>query len=162
MNIPGVADRAPASVLDRTPLEGVVTSLDAILRAELGSRLEAGADNFLDMFANECVLECPFAPQGALRRLAGREAIGAYYKRLTAVQGSDGMVLTASYPTEDEGHALVEYEGMVRNKRDGGIYRQRYLAVVTVSARRVSLFREYWNPLPLVACFGPLGPLPIQ
>lgn len=162
LNIPGVAGRARATPLDWTPLEGAVTSLDAILKAELGDRLAAGADSFLDMFADGGVLECPFAPHGALRHLAGKEAVAAYYERLTAVQGSDGIVLIASYPAEDEGTALLEYEGIVRNKRNGATYRQRYLAVVSVSDGGITLFREYWNPLPLVACFGPNGPMPFS
>lgn len=107
-------------------------------------------------------MECPFAPQGALRRLAGKAAITAYYKQLTAVQGSDGMILTAGHLAEDRTCALPEYGGMVRNQRDGGTYRQCYVAVVTVSDGRVSLLREYWNPLPLVASFGLKGPLPIH
>ncbi len=161
LNIPGVADRASATTFDHAPLTGEIRSLDAILKAELGGRIAPGADTFLDMFADDGILECPFAPQGALRRLAGKQAIAAYYRRLTAVQGSDGMVLTASYAAEDRTCALLEYDGIVRNQRDGGIYRQRYLAVVTISDGRVALFREYWNPLPLVASFGPNGPLPV-
>ena len=161
LNIPGVADRASATTFDHAQLTGEVRSLDAILGAELGGRIAPGADTFLDMFAGDGILECPFAPPGALRRLAGKQAIAAYYRRLTAVQGSDGMVLTASYAAEDRNCALLEYDGIVRNRRDGGTYRQRYLAVVTISDGRVALFREYWNPLPLVASFGPKGPLPV-
>lgn len=161
LNIPGVADGASDTPLDHTPLPGPLTSLDAMLKDALGDRLAPGADGFIDMFATEGVLECPFAPPGALRSLAGKEAITRYYKRLTAIQGSDGMVLNAIHPAEQGDHAFLEYEGMVLNKRDGGRYRQRYLAVVTVSEGRLTLFREYWNPLPLVASFGPAGPVPI-
>lgn len=161
LNIPGVADRAPGTPLDHTPLPGPVTSLDAILRDALGHRLAPGANGFIDMFATEGVLECPFAPPGALSSLAGKVAIAQYYKRLIAIQGSAGMVLNAIHPAEQGEHALLEYEGMVVNKRDGGSYRQRYLAVVTVSEGRLTLFREYWNPLPLVASFGPAGPVPM-
>lgn len=159
LNIPGVAQGAAAAPLDRTPLAGVVTSLDAILGTSLAGRLDPGAETFLDMFAVDGVLECPFAPPGALHRLQGRDAIAEYYRRLTAIQGSDGMVLTADHPTEDGDLAVLEYDGMVRNKRDGGSYRQRYLAVIEVHAGHMTLFREYWNPLPLVASFGPSGPV---
>lgn len=161
LNIPGVADRASTTPLEDTPLPGTLTSLGAILKDALGDRLTPGADGFIDLFADEGVLECPFAPPGALRRLAGKRAIASYYKQLIAIQGSDGIVLKAIYPAEDAGCALLEYEGLVRNKRDGGSYRQRYFAVVIVGGGRVTLFREYWNPLPLVASFGPAGPVPI-
>ncbi len=162
LNIPGVAKRASETLLDTAPLAGEPTTLDAILRDVLGDQLGDGADNFIDMFADAGVLECPFAPPGALRRLAGREAIAEYYERLTAIQSSEGMVQRAVYTVENEGLVLLEYEGTVRNKRDGGTYRQRYVAVVAVGGGRIRLFREYWNPLPVVASFGPAGPVPIQ
>lgn len=161
LNIPGVAGRASATSLDTTPLTGVCTSLDAILRGAFGDQLSSGADGFVEMFADDGVLECPFAPPGALRRRAGKQRIADYYERLIAVQGSDGMVLSASYPAAERGLALLEYEGLVRNKRDGGTYRQRYLAVVKARGGRITLFREYWNPLPVVASFGPEGPVAI-
>ncbi len=161
LNIPGAPDKAADTPLDHAPLAGPVTSLDKILKSELGGRLDPAAETFLDMFAEDGVLECPFAPPSALRRLAGKAAIADYYQRLTAIQGSDGMVLTASYTAVDPAYGLLEYDGMVRNKRDGGTYRQRYLAVVTIVGGRITLFREYWSPLPLVASFGPAGPLPL-
>ena len=143
LNIPGVADRASDAAIDRTPLGGAVTTFDAILKANIGDRLAPGANSFLDMFAEGGVLECPFAPAGALRRLAGRAAIAAYYEQLTTIQGSDGVVLTANCPAEDQGYALLEYDGTVRNQQTGAAYRQRYLAVVGVRNGRVILFREY-------------------
>lgn len=161
LNIPGVADQASTTPLDTTPLSGTLTSLDAILGQASGDRLATGADGFIGMFANDGVLECPFAPCGALRRLAGSQAIASYYERLIAIQGSDGIILKAIHPAENAGRALLEYDGLVRNKRDGGGYRQSYLAVVTVDGGRITLFREYWNPLPLVASFGPV-PIPFD
>ena len=161
LNIPGVAQRASETSLDTTPLDGETTTLDAVLRDALGGQLGAGANDFIGMFADAGILECPFAPPGGLRRLAGRDAIADYYDRLTAIQGSDGLVLNAVHAVENDGLVLLEYQGMVRNKRNGGTYRQRYVAVVTVSGGRIMLFREYWNPLPVVASFGSAGPLPI-
>jgi len=162
LNIPGVVERASETPLDSAPLAGNLTTLDAILREALGDQIGDEADGFIDMFADAGVLECPFAPPGALRRLAGRRAVAEYYERLTTIQGSDGMVQRAVYSVEDQGLVLLEYDGTVRNKRDGGTYRQRYLAIVAVADGRIILFREYWNPLPVVASFGPAGPVPIQ
>lgn len=113
LNILGVAGKAAN------------TPLDEILKSELGGFLDPAAETFLDMFAGHGVLECPFEPPGAVRRLAGKEAIGDYYRKLAAIQGSDGMVSTASYPAEEAAYGLLEYDGTVCNKRDDGTYRQR-------------------------------------
>lgn len=162
LSIPGIARKAADTPLDQTPLAGTVTSLDDILKGALGKQLAPAGKTFLDMFSDDGVLECPFAPPGALHRLQGKNAIADYYKRLTAIQGSDGMVLNRAYPAENASFALVDYDGMVRNKRDGGIYRQRYFAIVCASQGRITLFREYWNPLPLVASFGAAGPISLD
>ncbi len=133
-----------------------------MLKSELKGLLDPAAETFLDMFAGHGILECPFAPSGALRRLAGKKAIADYYQRLTAIQGSDGMTLTASYLAANSDYGLLEYDGTVRNKRDGRTCRQRYLAVVALVGGCITLFREYWDPLPLVASFGSAGPLPLD
>jgi ketosteroid isomerase-like protein len=39
-------------------------------------------DGYLDIYAPDAVHEFPFAPEGAVRRLEGREAIAAYMRRL--------------------------------------------------------------------------------
>lgn len=162
LNIPGIVDEAGSTALDATPLEGPVTDLSHMLRIAFADQLAPPADVFVEMFADDSILECPFAPRDAMRRVAGRREIAAYYARLTTVQASDGMVLTAHHITQDPELAVLEYDGLVRNARNQNTYRQRYLAVVRVAYGRVTLFREYWNPLPLVASFGPAGPTPVQ
>ncbi|WP_420606510.1 nuclear transport factor 2 family protein [Novosphingopyxis sp.] len=161
LNIPGVIAKAASTPLDDTPLDGPTTDLEAMLKGALGDQLNLAGNSFLDLFAENAVLECPFAPPGAMRRLQGKDAISAYYERLTAVQKSDGMVQTGHYPAEDKHMALLEYEGLVRDARDGDVYRQKYLAIAKAESGRLTLFREYWNPLPVLAAFGPGGPAPM-
>lgn len=136
------------------------TLLD-ILRSELGDRLSPEPRAFPDMFAEDGVLECPWAPEGAMRRLKGRDAIGAYFERLVAVQGSDGMTLTGSYRASDHPVTVLEYEGTARDLARGTAYPQAYVALIGTRGGRMELFREYWNGVPVVAAFGPAGPVPM-
>lgn len=138
-----------------------IRPLQDILKAELGDLLAGEATSFLDLFAEHGVLECPFAPDGAMHQLIGKPAIAAYLKQLGAIQGSGGMELTGSYVTPARDWHVLEYRGLVENRRDGTSYAEQYLAVVRTEDGRITLFREYWNPVPVVASFGPDGPLPL-
>ena len=46
--------------------------------------LDRDADGYADLFAPDAVIEAPFAPPGAPVRLAGREAIREYSRRVMA------------------------------------------------------------------------------
>lgn len=137
-------------------------TLTDILKAELGDQLMAEAHNFLDMFAEDGILECPYAPEGAMHQLIGKPAIASYYEKLSELQVSAGMELTGSYHAPHGSTLVLEYNGTVENKRDFTSYPQRYIAVVETRDGRLTLFREYWNPKPVVESFGPKGPIALD
>ena len=103
------------------------------------------------MFADDGALECPFAPDGGMYRVAGKDYLAAYLASIKDVLGSDSMMLATHRAS---GTTILEYEGTARNLRNDAIYPQRYLTVVQVRDGRLSPFREYWNPLPLLGAFG--------
>ena len=127
-----------------------------LLKAELAARLAPGAGTFLDLFAEDAVLECPFAPPGSMHRVSGKKEIAAYLDQIKDSLGSDGMTLSAAFHTVDAEAAILEYSGTASNVRNGKHYAQRYIAVVKLREGRIVLFREYWNPLPVVDAFGAL------
>ncbi len=133
------------------------TSLADILKEQLGDRLAPGADTFPDFFAEDGVLECPFAPAGGMVQTTGQANIAAYLRKIKGTLGSDGMSLRAAYHGTDPAVTVLEYEGTARNEHTNAAYLQRYVAVVKTQAGRITLFREYWNPLPVIKAFG--GPI---
>lgn len=134
------------------------TSLADILKVQLGDRLAPGADAFPDFFAEYGVLECPFAPDGGMFQTTGRDNIAAYMASIKDTLGSDGTTLLAAYHgAGDPDVTVLEYEATARNKHTNAPYPQRYVAVVKMRAGRIALYREYWNPLPVIKAFG--GPI---
>lgn len=125
-----------------------------LLQAELSPRLAPGAETFVDLFTDDGVLECPFAPDGSMRQTTGKAAIGVYLGSLDGTLGSDGMTLSAAYHTEGGDTAILEYDSTACNVRPGTRYAQKYVALVKLRAGRIALFREYWNPLPVIDAFG--------
>ena len=93
-------------------------TLTDILKTELGGRLAGDLETFLDMFADDGILECPFAPEGAMHQLIGKPAIAAYYEKISKVQASAGMELTGSYRSPQGDVFVIEYKGTVQNRRD--------------------------------------------
>ena len=62
--------------------------LDAVkdlLVAALGSHLAPGVRDYMDLFADDGVLETPYVPPGSTSRLEGRPAIVAFLDELHGV-----------------------------------------------------------------------------
>lgn len=125
--------------------------LGDVLVEVLGDELAPGRTSFLDLFAEDGVLECPFAPPGGMHRLVGRDAITTYFTKLQEVERSDGVTVTFVHRSPGQRATVLEYHGIARNQITGERYRQRYIAMVRTGGGRIRLFREYWDPRPVVA-----------
>ncbi|MEW9530841.1 nuclear transport factor 2 family protein [Microbispora sp. NPDC049125] len=105
------------------------------------------------MLADDGVVETPFAPPGAPRRIQGREAFAAWAVpqrealggriRFTAVR--DVVV----HQTADPQVAVIEYEVEGVREADGMRAAAPFAVVVRVRDGRVALWREYQNPLAM-------------
>lgn len=113
--------------------------------------LLAGTSPGLETFlADDGVVESPFAPHGAPRRIEGREAFAARAVpqrealrqriRFTAVR--DVVV----HETADPQVAVIEYEVEAVREADGLRAAAPFAVVVRVRDGRVALWREYQNP----------------
>ncbi|WP_028933599.1 nuclear transport factor 2 family protein [Pseudonocardia spinosispora] len=109
--------------------------------------MQAGEiDQWLALFHDDVVFEFPFAPPGAPRRLEGKEALTAHVtgraaRRLAAPRVENLTVHQSVDPT-----TLVA-EMTVRG--EGGAERPA-IAVVSVREGRITLYRDYWNPLDVI------------
>lgn len=109
--------------------------------------MQAGEiDEWLALCSDDIVVEFPFAPQAA-RHIEGKEALSAHLKgrvarrlsapeveHLTVHQSTDPTTLIAEMTIRGE-------EGATRAA----------IAVVTVHDGLIALYRDYWNPLDLMA-----------
>jgi ketosteroid isomerase-like protein len=105
------------------------------------------------MLADDGVVETPFAPPDAPRRIQGREAFAAWAVpqrealvrriRFTAVR--DVVI----YQTADPEVAVIEYELEAVRETDGLRAAAPFVVVVRVRDGHVALWREYQNPLAM-------------
>jgi len=114
----------------------------------------ADVDRWLDIYAPDAVHEFPFAPEGAVTRLEGRDEIAAYMreipKRTRFGTLSDVRVREAG----DE--VIIEATGHHRRISDGTPRDISYVFFITLRDGKVTNFRDYMNPLQLLA--GGAGP----
>ena len=116
--------------------------------------LKFDMDAQADLYAEDGVLEWPFAPEDMPRRVAGREAI----RRVLVPLGERARAA---------GHRLLEYQSLVVHDTSdpeviiaefdvrgeivpsGRPYQLSYVQVLRVRDGRIVTFRDYWNPQAL-------------
>lgn len=113
---------------------------------------------FVALFADDAVMEFPFAPPDRPSRLSGRAAVREYlsgYPDLVDVREIKDLVL---HQTTDPGVIVAEFAAAGVVVATGRQYELRYVAVLTVRDGLITRYRDYWNPLaspePLRAGLG--------
>lgn len=124
-------------------------SFSAMLRENLGDRLDPAARTFLDMVAEDGVMEFPFALPSA-RRVEGRKALAAHLEFL-AIRIEFGRVAdVVKHTTDDPDVFILEFSGSGRAVATGEPFEQRYISVIRLRYGRIVHYRDYWNPLAVL------------
>lgn len=131
-----------------------IVSFSDLLRTALGTRLAAGADSFLDMVAEDVVMEFPYAPAGLVDRLEGKEAIAAHLERLGGMLEIDSMSEPVVHQSTDPDLFVLEFEGHGRGVETGEAYDQNYISVIRLRQGKIVHYRDYWNPLVVLRALG--------
>lgn len=123
--------------------------LDAVkdlLVGALGSRLSPGVAGYMDLFAEDGVLETPYVASGSTSHLQGKPAISGFLATLRGMIRLADFRLLAAYPAQND-VTVLEYEGTVHLEKQGTRFHQRYISVLRLRGGRLVLWREYTNPL---------------
>ncbi|PTL84056.1 nuclear transport factor 2 family protein [Vitiosangium sp. GDMCC 1.1324] len=112
-------------------------------------------ERWLELFAEDAVVEFPYARSLDLpERLEGREAIRRYFQ--DTPKSFLGLTFSCiqRHVTADPDVALAEAHGSATIAATGSPYEQDYVMMVKTRNGRISLYREYWNPVPGLKAFG--------
>lgn len=123
------------------------TSPADLYRHSLRLLLDKDIPAWVGLWADDGVMEFPFAPPGLPKRLAGREAVAAYMRDYPDHIDLHDFPDLRIHQTTDPGTVVVEMRGVGRTVRTGGPFDMTYIAVVTVEDGRFTSYRDYWNPL---------------
>ncbi|MEU6214683.1 nuclear transport factor 2 family protein [Streptomyces sp. NPDC047023] len=136
------------------------TSPSELYRHGLRLLLAGDIPGWVGLWAEDGVMEFPFAPPGRPRRLEGRAAVADYmapYPLIVDLHDFPEEDLRI-HRTEDPRTIVVEMRGVGRLVATGGPFDMTYVAVVTVEDGRFTSYRDYWNPLAVDGqALGPAG-----
>jgi ketosteroid isomerase-like protein len=115
---------------------------------------------FADLFAEDGVLEYPFAGPGQPTVLRGRAAIAAHFGRSDPAAVFDMDEVTAKvHRTDDPEVVVAEIEHAGRSRRRGAPYRFPALAVLRVRNGQIVTYRDRMDPIALARLLGRLPEL---
>jgi ketosteroid isomerase-like protein len=126
-----------------------VQSFSAMLRETLGERLNPGAETFVQMFAEDGVMEFPYALPSP-RRLEGREALAAHLAYLARLVELLSVSDVVKHETTDPEVFIVEFASSGRAVATGEPFEQRYISVIRVRDGHIVHYKDYWNPLAIL------------
>lgn len=129
-------------------------SLSALLREGLRDRLSADAETLLDMVTEDISFEFPFALPGGIRRVEGKAALAAYLPKVGALFTVEALILDRAILSDDGRHAVLEFTGKAYANATGARYDQDYVSVLDLRDGRIGRYRDYWNPLIVLAAAG--------
>lgn len=110
--------------------------------------LKAGnIDGWMEIYSPEAVHEFPFAPEGAPRRLKGRDAIAAYMQQLLGRIRFGTLSDICVREAGDE--PIIEATGHHRNIPDDTSRDISYVWFITRRDGHVTHYRDYMNSLQL-------------
>lgn len=108
-------------------------------------------DEWIALWADDGVLEFPFAPAGRRARYAGKADILGYMQGVAARMGgriqSQGLDYFQLRPMQDPSSACLEMAVKGRVLETDAPYEQKYVSIIETRDGRITLYREYWNPL---------------
>ena len=110
--------------------------------------LNGDADGFADLFAPDAVIEVPFASlPGMPARLAGREAIREYSRRVMAspLQLEEFEVVEL-YQTQDPEVVIVEMRTTATVTTTGQSFTATSIQILRIRDGQIVLFRDFPDP----------------
>ncbi|MCQ4044715.1 nuclear transport factor 2 family protein [Streptantibioticus rubrisoli] len=126
------------------------TSAVDLFRHSLRLLLDKNIAAWVALWAEDGLMEFPFAPEGWPQRLEGKEAVAAYMHHYPDhIDLHDFPALTIHQTTDPE-TIVVEMRGVGRLVETDAPFDMTYIAVVTVRDGHITSYRDYWNPLAVL------------
>lgn len=119
----------------------------SVLKDALGHRIDPAAGNFIEMMAEDFVMEFPYARPGMQPRIEGREAVVAYLMTVAGSVAVDTVGNVVVHETGDPEVVIVEFEAHGRALKVDEPYRQRYISVIRARGGRMTHYKDYWDPI---------------
>jgi hypothetical protein len=111
-------------------------------------------DEWIELWAEDGVLEFPYAPAGRRHAYQGKADILAYMKHATGRVAADSVEQMRISPMLDPSMAVVELSFKGRALANDAPYNQSLVLFFEVQDGKLKRYREYWNPLATIDAIG--------
>ena len=118
-----------------------------VLRDALGDRIDPSATNFIEMMAEDFVMEFPYARPGMKARIESRDAVVAYLMTVAGAVSVDTVDNVVVHETADPEVVIVEFQAQGRALKVDEPYVQNYISVIRARGGRMIHYKDYWNPI---------------
>ena len=135
----------------------VFTSFSAMLKKALGNKLDPSSQNFIEMVSHDCVMEFPYAPEGAISKVEGSDALANYLSRVSKIISIEEISEPLVHQTQAQDVVILEFECTGKGLRTGRPYNQRYVSVITLKDGKIKKYLDYWNPITVMDAIGDLS-----
>jgi len=129
-----------------TPRELVHHALDLLRKHDMAA--------FARLWAEDGVLEFPFAAAGYPTRVDGRAAVAEYLRGYPDILDINDIPDPILHQSVDSDVVVAEFEATGTVVASGAPYRMRYIAVITVQDGEIQSYRDYWSPLAAAEAMG--------
>jgi hypothetical protein len=147
-------DSAGTPALSESTASATTLTASQLLERALDTFLAKDIKGWAQLCDENVVVEFPFAPDEASRKLIGRAAIYEYLKDYPSVidlQRTSTMQICA---TDDPDTAIAEWSVSGRVISNGNPYEMSYATFVTFKDGLIINYREYWNPIAFMAAMN--------
>jgi len=135
-----------------------MVSFAALLRTALGDNLVPTANSFVEMMAEDGVMEFPYITANEPMRLHGREAVRQHLASLGGLIDIESFHDLIVHPSQTPGVFILQMRCIGTAVATGLAYNQRYISVITVAGGYIVNYLDYWNPLVLAQALGQIAP----
>jgi uncharacterized protein len=125
-----------------------------LLKHSLDTFLAKDIKGWAQLCDENVVVEFPFAPDVASRKLLGRAAIYDYLKNYPSVIDIQSAPTLTIRATDDPSMAIAEWSVSGRVISNGNPYEMSYATFVTFRNGLIVNYREYWNPIVFMAAMS--------
>lgn len=115
-------------------------------------------EGFADIWHEDAVQDIPFPPEGfgkfVTTKFADKSAIMDHYRVAFANRKDHVFWIDEIYKTDRPGHVIIEARARSVVGETGKVYENNYVCVFVVRGGKLSLLKEYANPLHFMNAFA--------
>ncbi len=125
-----------------------------LLKRALETFLAKDMKGFAEFCSEHVVVEFPFSPDDASRKLLGRTALYEYIKGYPDAIDLHRAPTMKILATDDPNLVIAEWSASGRVISNGNPYEMSYATFVTFEDGLIISYREYWNPMAFMAAMN--------